>query len=75
MTHEEMAAELRKAGYSVSAPRFIGSGEDAVKTNTLIDASGYERAPGTDPKTGEYSTTQMLHDEIYGGDTGQPLFD
>jgi hypothetical protein len=34
-----------------------------------------ERAPGIDPKTGCYSTTQMLMDEMTGGDTSQPLFD
>lgn len=33
------------------------------------------RMPGIDPKTGEYSTAQMLMDEAYGGDTSQPLFD
>lgn len=34
-----------------------------------------ERPPGINPKTGEYSTAQMLYDEMYGGDTSQPLFD
>lgn len=33
------------------------------------------RAPGTDPKTGQYSTLQMMLDEMTGGDTSQPLFD
>lgn len=36
---------------------------------------GQERAPGTDQRTGEYSTAQMLLDEMSGGDTSQPLFD
>lgn len=34
-----------------------------------------ERMPGIDPKTGQYSTAQMLHDEMTMGDTSQPLFD
>lgn len=34
-----------------------------------------KRPPGIDPKTGEYSTAQMMHDEFFGGDTSQPLFD
>lgn len=34
-----------------------------------------ERAPGTDPRTGEYSTAQMMLDEMTMGDTSQPLFD
>lgn len=33
------------------------------------------RAPGIDPKTREYSTAQMMRDEMFGGDTSQPLFD
>lgn len=33
------------------------------------------RPPGIDPKTGEYSTAQMLRDEMEMGDTTQPLFD
>jgi hypothetical protein len=34
-----------------------------------------DRAPGIDPKTGEYSTVQMLYDELTMGDTSKPLFD
>lgn len=33
------------------------------------------RSPGTDLKTGEYSTAQMMIDEFTMGDTSQPLFD
>lgn len=33
------------------------------------------RAPGIDPKTGKYSTAQMMIDEMTMGDTSQPLFD
>lgn len=44
-------------------------------TGRLVDAEGKPRSPGDDPKTGEYSTAQMLRDEMYGGDTSQPLFD
>lgn len=75
MTNEEMAKALRVAGYHVSAPVFVGSAEEAVRTNKLIDANGFERPPGANSKTGEYSTAQMLHDEIFGGDPNQPLFD
>lgn len=73
--HEGMARELREAGWSVSPPVFVGSSEDARRKNTLIDRKGFERMPGTDPVTGEYSTAQMLRDEMYGGDPSQPLFD
>lgn len=45
------------------------------KTGALIYPDGKPREPGIDPKTGEYSTAQMLFDETYGGDTSQPLFD
>jgi hypothetical protein len=45
------------------------------KTNALVFEDGRPRSPGTDPVTGEYSTSQMLFDEAYGGDTSQPLFD
>ena len=45
------------------------------ETNALVMADGSPRSPGQDPKTGEYSTAQMLFDELYGGDTDQPLFD
>lgn len=34
-----------------------------------------DRMPGIDPKTGEYSTAQMMIDEMTMGDTSQPLFD
>lgn len=34
-----------------------------------------ERMPGIDPKTGKYSTAQMMLDEMTMGDTSQPLFD
>lgn len=34
-----------------------------------------ERPPGHAPNTGEYSTAQMMLDEMSGGDTSQPLFD
>jgi hypothetical protein len=33
------------------------------------------RMPGIDPKTGEYSTAQMMLDEMTMGDTSKPLFD
>jgi hypothetical protein len=56
-------------------PEFVGTSEQAAQKNKLADARGGERMPGIDPKTGEYSTTQMMHDEFFGGDTGQPLFD
>jgi hypothetical protein len=45
------------------------------KTNALVYEDGRPRNPGTDPATGEYSTAQMMFDEINGGDTSQPLFD
>lgn len=45
------------------------------KTNVLIFEDGSPRPPGIDPETKEYSTSQMLFDEMYGGDTSQPLFD
>lgn len=45
------------------------------KTGKLVDWDGEPRQPGIDPETGEYSTAQMMFDEIYGGDTSQPLFD
>lgn len=45
------------------------------KTNDLVFADGSPRPPGIDPDTREYSTAQMLFDEIYGGDTDQPMFD
>jgi hypothetical protein len=44
------------------------------KDNELLDENGEPRLPGHNSK-GEYSTAQMLWDEIYGGDTSQPLFD
>lgn len=43
--------------------------------NTLRDAKGRQRAPGHDPKTGRYSTAQMMADEMFGGDPSLPLFD
>lgn len=43
--------------------------------NQLRDDAGRERTPGHDPKTGKYSTAQMLRDEMSGGDPSQPLFD
>lgn len=43
--------------------------------NVLRDARGHERIPGHDPKTGKYSTAQMMADEMFGGDTSRPLFD
>jgi hypothetical protein len=46
-----------------------------LKTNALVFKDGRPRNPGCDPETGEYSTSQMLFDEAYGGDTSQPLFD
>lgn len=45
------------------------------KTNALVFKDGRPRSPGTDPQTGEYSTAQMMFDEMCGGDTSQPLFD
>lgn len=45
------------------------------KTNELTFKDGRSRNPGTDPRTGKYSTAQMLFDEAYGGDTSQPLDD
>lgn len=45
------------------------------KTNALIFADGTPRRPGVDPDTREYSTAQMMFDEVHGGDTSQPLFD
>jgi hypothetical protein len=45
------------------------------KTNALVFKDGSARAPGIDPETKEYSTAQMLFDEIHGGDTSEPLFD
>lgn len=45
------------------------------KTNALVFEDGRAREPGIDPATGEYSTAQMMFDEINGGDTSQPLFD
>lgn len=45
------------------------------KTNALTFKDGSPRSPGIDPTTKEYSTAQMMFDEMYGGDTTQPLFD
>lgn len=45
------------------------------ETNELVFKDGTPRDPGIDPETREYSTAQMLFDEMYGGDTSQPLFD
>lgn len=45
------------------------------KTNALTFEDGEPRQPGIDPATGKYSTAQMMFDEMYGGDTSQPLFD
>ena len=45
------------------------------KTNALVFEDGTPREPGIDPVTREYSTAQMLFDEMNGGDTSQPLFD
>lgn len=45
------------------------------KTNALVFEDGTPRQPGIDPKTREYSTAQMMFDEMQGGDTSQPLFD
>ncbi len=44
-------------------------------TNALEFEDGTPREPGIDPETREYSTAQMMFDEMYGGDTSQPLFD
>lgn len=55
-----------------ATPKFNGL---HPKTNALIFEDGGPRDPGIDPATGEYSTAQMLFDEMYGGDTSQPLFD
>jgi hypothetical protein len=45
------------------------------ETNALVFADGTPRNPGVDPQTREYSTAQMMFDEMNGGDTSQPLFD
>lgn len=45
------------------------------KPNELVFKDGKPRRPGIDPETREYSTAQMMFDELYGGDTSQPLFD
>jgi len=45
------------------------------KTGALIFKDGSPRQPGQDPETREYSTGQMMFDEMHGGDTNQPLFD
>lgn len=45
------------------------------KTGRLIMKDGSPRSPGIDPKTGKYSTAQMMFDELYGGDPSEPLFD
>jgi hypothetical protein len=45
------------------------------KTNELVFADGKPRPPGIDPETREYSTAQMMFDEMCGGDTSEPLFD
>jgi len=56
----------------MTSPKFNGLDP---KTNELVFENGRPRPPGIDPKTGEYSTAQMLFDETYGGDTSQPLDD
>lgn len=49
---------------------------DPIETETRIAIKSTEnRAPGTDPKTGEYSTAQMMRDEMAMGDTTKPLLD
>lgn len=45
------------------------------KTNNLIFEDGSPRSPGLDPETREYSTAQMMFDEMCGGNTSEPLFD
>lgn len=45
------------------------------ETNELVFANGKPRPPGIDPITREYSTEQMLFDEMFGGNTSQPLDD
>ncbi len=45
------------------------------KTNELVYEDGSSRPPGVNPVTHEYDTAQMLFDEMYGGDTSQPLDD
>lgn len=67
-----IAREDRSAGHYVQV-RF--DGRRFVSPCHPDELEYTERNPGTDPKTGEYSTAQMLHDEIYGGDTSRPLFD
>lgn len=57
------------AGTETEAPE---DGYLCARCQTLKQRS---RAPGTDPKTGEYSTAQMMLDEMTMGDTSQPLFD
>lgn len=44
-------------------------------TGRLVDKNGKDRSPGDHPDTGQYDTAQMVRDEMYGGDTSQPLFD
>lgn len=44
-------------------------------TGALVYEDGTPRSPGVHPVTREYSTAQMLFDEMYGGDTRQPLTD
>jgi len=45
------------------------------RTNELVFEDGSPRQPGIDPATSQYSTAQMMFDEIHGGDTSEPLFD
>lgn len=58
----------------MSKPRKQFNGLDP-KTNALVFEDGKPRQPGIDPRTGQYSTAQMMFDEMHGGDTSQPLFD
>lgn len=69
--------------------QFVTPAEAPAKTPTLCAGCGSRacpadssdclqcehRNPGIDPKTGQYSTGQMMWDEMNKGDTGQPLFD
>lgn len=48
--------------------------EQARIERPVVTGLPNNRIPGHNSK-GEYSTAQMLHDEIFGGDTTQPLFD
>lgn len=49
--------------------------KDCPKDNSEACYQCELRPPGISPKTGEYTTGQMLWDEANKGDTSQPLFD